>query len=313
MPIRKWPQLRLLLCLVGCILLITACGSGSAGQSNKDSQPDRNAGQSAESPDERGNEAEARIISTTVAITEVLDALELDAIGIPSTYKELPARFDGLPEIGNPMSPDMEIIRSLMPTHVLSVSTLEEDLKDGFAAAKIEASFLDFTNLQSMKQEIRSLGEQFDRKEQAEQLIANYDAKIAELKQRATGQAPTVLILMGVPGSYLVATENSYIGDLVKQLGGLNIVKDSDVEYISANTEYLHQGNADIILRAAHGMPEEVIEMFDEEFRANDIWKHFKAVQNDRVYDLPEELFGTTGNMAVEEALEAMADVLYPN
>src|SRR5690606_2591426 len=142
-------------------------------------------------------------------------------------------------------------------------------------------------------------------------LIADYDAKIAELKQRANGEAPTVMILMGVPGSYLVATENSYIGDLVKNLGGLNIVTDSDVEYISANTEYLYQGNADIILRAAHGMPEEVIEMFDQEFRSNDIWKHFRAVQEDRVYDLPEELFGTTGNMAVIEALEFLADLLY--
>jgi len=60
-------------------------------------------------------------------------------------------------------------------------------------------------------------------------------------------------------------------------------------------------------------MPQEVIEMFDKEFRSNDIWKHFAAVHNDRVYDLPEELFGTTGNMAVGEALEVLADVLYPN
>ncbi|WP_256758432.1 heme ABC transporter substrate-binding protein IsdE [Cohnella sp. WQ 127256] len=299
MPTWKWPQYRLLLCILGCIMLMTACG---ATKQSEESQSKGN-----------NNEVAARIVSTTVAITEILDALELDAVGIPSTNKELPSRFDGVPEVGNPMSPDMEIIRSLMPTHVLSVSTLEDDLKDGFAAAKIDAGFLDFTNLQSMKQEIRSLGEQFDRSELAEKLIADYDTQIAELKQRATGEAPKVMILMGVPGSYLVATDNSYIGDLVKQLGGLNIVTDSDVEYISANTEYLHQGDADIILRAAHGMPEEVIEMFDKEFRSNDIWKHFKAVQNDRVYDLPEELFGTTGNMAVGEALELLADVLYPN
>jgi iron complex transport system substrate-binding protein len=298
MPPRKRPQLRLILCMFGCIMLMTACGA---------------ADQSDESQRESNEVSETRIVSTTVAITEVLNALELDAVGIPTTYKKLPSRFDGLQEVGNPMSPDMEIIRSLMPTHVLSVSTLEDDLKIGFSTANIDGRFLDFTNLQSMKLEIRSLGEQFDRMEQAEKLIANYDAKIAKLKQQATGAAPTVMILMGVPGSYLVATDNSYIGDLVKQLGGMNIVTDSDVEYISANTEYLHQGNADIILRAAHGMPEEVIAMFDKEFRSNDIWKHFKAVQDDRVYDLPEDLFGTTGNMAVEEALEVLADVLYPN
>ena len=37
--------------------------------------------------------------------------------------------------------------------------------------------------------------------------------------------------------------------------------------------------------------------MFDKEFKTNDIWKHF-AVKNNRVYDLEERLFGTTGNLA---------------
>ncbi len=50
-------------------------------------------------------------------------------------------------------------------------------------------------------------------------------------------------------------------------------------------------------------MPEQVIQMFDDEFRTNDVWKHFEAVKNDRVYDLDELLFGTTGNLAAVEAL----------
>ena len=35
----------------------------------------------------------------------------------------------------------------------------------------------------------------------------------------------------------------------------------------------------DVILRAAHGLPEEARKMFAEEFSTNDIWQHFKAVQ----------------------------------
>ena len=68
-----------------------------------------------------------------------------------------------------------------------------------------------------------------------------------------------MLILLGVPGSYLVATEHSYIGDLVKQLGGKNIVQGEQVEYLASNTEYLKKADPDIILRAAHGMPDEVV------------------------------------------------------
>ncbi|MCM3296537.1 ABC transporter substrate-binding protein, partial [Staphylococcus capitis] len=117
--------------------------------------------------------------------------------------------------------------------------------------------------------------------------------------------------LMGIPGSYLVATDHSYIGNLVKRAGGVNVITGEDVEFISSNTEYLQQTNPDVILRAAHGMPEQVIQMFDEEFRSNDVWKHFDAVKNGRVYDLEETLFGTTGNLAAAEALDELLKMLH--
>lgn len=43
---------------------------------------------------------------------------------------------------------------------------------------------------------------------------ANIESKVAKEKKH-----PKVLILMGIPGSYLVATDQSYIGDLVKIAG----------------------------------------------------------------------------------------------
>ncbi len=118
---------------------------------------------------------------------------------------------------------------------------------------------------------------------------------------------------MGVPGSYLVVTEHAYIGDLVKLAGGENVIKDQKVEYLASNTEYLQSANPDIILRAAHGMPAEVVKMFDEEFKTNDIWKHFDAVKNNRVYDLDENLFGMTASLNAPEALKEMEKMLYDN
>jgi len=310
--------------LLFILLLLAGCGSNGANNgiiqsSNSKEGADStsesvNSNSSQVSGNEQADEEQYRIVSTTVAITEVLDALELDVVGVPTTAKELPARYEGAVEVGNPMSPDMELVKSLNPTHVLSVTTLEYDLEKLFDGVGINASFLDFTSLFAMKEEIMKLGEMFDRIPQAEALIASYDEKVTAIKAEVAGQsAPTVLILMGIPGSYLVATENSYIGDLVKELGGSNIVTDSNVEFVASNTEYLHQGNPDVILRAAHGMPEEVIQMFDDEFKNNDIWKHFNAVKNGRVYDLPEDFFGTTGNLAADEALDIMADMLYPD
>ncbi|MFH5186249.1 heme ABC transporter substrate-binding protein IsdE [Paenibacillus sp. TAB 01] len=258
--------------------------------------------------------SQQRIVSTTVAVTQMMDALDLDLVGVPKSYKQLPKRYAGVTEVGNPMSPSMEIVKSLDPSEVLSVTTLEYDLAPVFKNAGVSASFLDLTSMEKMNESIMSLGSKYGREKQAQAIVDKYKEKLADIKKRTEGKkSPTVLILLGVPGSYLVATEHSYIGDLVRLAGGVNVVQGESVEYLASNTEYLQQSNPDVILRAAHGMPDEVIKMFDQEFQKNDIWKHFSAVTNKRVYDLEEELFGTTGNLEVVQALDALMNMLYPN
>ncbi|PEN83252.1 heme ABC transporter substrate-binding protein IsdE [Bacillus toyonensis] len=259
------------------------------------------------------SESKERIVATTVAVTEIMDALEVDLVGVPTSSKTLPKRYKGLPEVGNPMSPDMEKVKSLKPSEVLSVTTLEYELKPVFDGVGMKANFLDLTSLKNMQNSISDLGKKYGREKQAEEVVTKLDKKVASIQKEVKGKKePTVLILLGVPGSYLVATEHSYIGDLVKQLGGKNIVQGERVEYLASNTEYLKKADPDIILRAAHGMPDEVVKMFDKEFKTNDIWKHFAAVKNNRVYDLEERLFGTTGNLAAIEALDELKKMMYP-
>ncbi|MCU6795439.1 heme ABC transporter substrate-binding protein IsdE [Paenibacillus sp. WQ 127069] len=292
---------RISAALIALVLLITA------GCSTNDVVSE------AVSPDAKSSSAPYRVIATTVAATEMMDALGVDLVGIPKSYKSLPKRYEGVTQVGNPMSPNMEVVKSLDPTDVLSVTTLEYDLAPVFKNAGVGANFMDLTSVDKMNSAIQALGNKYDRKAQADAIIAKFNDKLAAIRKQSEGKKqPSVLILLGVPGSYLVATENSYIGDLVKLAGGKNIVQGEKVEYLASNTEYLQKANPDVILRAAHGLPDEVVIMFDKEFKKNDIWKHFAAVQTNRVYDLPEELFGTTGNLAAVQALDALMPMLYP-
>ncbi|WP_411350226.1 heme ABC transporter substrate-binding protein IsdE [Paenibacillus sp. WLX2291] len=298
-PIYEGLSLLLLL-----MLILSGCSSASGTTSTS----------AAADNESTSSNSQARIVATTVAITEIANALDLDLAGKPTSSKTLPERYKDVPDVGNPMSPDMEKVMSLSPTDILSVTTLQYDLEPKFKGLNINAEFLNFESLSNMENEITKLGARFDRVQQAEQVNSKLQSKVAEIKKEVAGKpSPKVLILLGVPGSYLVATENSYIGDLVKIAGGTNIVQGENVEYLASNTEYLQQSNPDIILRAAHGMPEEVVKMFDEEFKTNDIWKHFNAVQNGRVYDLPEPLFGTTASLAANDALDELVKMMYPD
>jgi len=297
---KDWKLKLLLLTLLS--LILAACSSSDQAEKK---EPVTDKGQVTE-------DSEQRIIAGTVVIADILDKLELDAIAVPETEKQLAKRFDGLPTIGNAMEPDMEIVKSLNPTEVLSVSTLEYDLQDKFKQLNIPVDFLNFQSVDAMLKEITSLGERYDRQSQADALVKDLQKNIEAVQSVAANkEGPRVLVLLGIPGSYLVATENSYAGDLVKRAGGINVMEGQDAEYLSSNTEYLHNSNPDIILRLSHGMPDEVVKMFDEEFKTNDIWKHFEAVKNDKVYDLEEELFGTTSSLQVPQALGQLMEIFY--
>lgn len=253
------------------------------------------------------------VVAGTMVVADILDKLEIDSVvGVPTSTVELPVRYKDATEIGNAMNPDMEVVKSLKPDVFISVTTLEYDLKPAVKNINVEGQYLDLQGVTQMQQTILALGKEFDREAQAQKLVASFETKLAALKEQTAHKTkPKVLAVLGVPGSYLVATEHSYIGSLIEAAGGENAIQGPSEEYLASNTEYLQQSKPDIILCMAHGMPDEVMAMFDKEFKTNTVWKHFDAVKQGRVYDLEEPLFQTTANLQLGDALDELYRIFY--
>ena len=210
------------------------------------------------------------------------------------------------------MSPDMEIVSSLNPDWILSPSSLQSDLQPKYENIQTDWAFLNLKSVQGMYRSIQELGDIFGKQEQAATLTEDFKTFYQKYKKENEGkQSPKVLILMGMPGSYVIATENSYVGSLVELAGGENVYAGSNQEFLTVNTEDMEKKNPDIILRAAHALPDQVVEMFNEDFKTNDIWKHFKAVQDGKVYDLTYEYFGMSANFYYKKALAELQPLLY--
>ena len=211
------------------------------------------------------------------------------------------------------MSPDMEIVASLKPDWILSPVSLQSDLQPKYEAIDTDWAFLNLRSVLGMYRSIQELGEIFDRQEQAQALVDEFTDFYNEYKQKNEGKDhPKVMILMGLPGSYIIATPNSYVGSLVELAGGENVYSDTDQEFLTVNTEDMKTKEPDIILRAAHALPDQVVEMFNKDFAENDIWQHFDAVKNGRVYDLTYEYFGMSATFKYPQALEELQPILYP-
>lgn len=256
---------------------------------------------------------ETRLIATSPAVAQICSRLDLDLVGVCQTNSTLPEKYQDLTKVGMAMNPDLEILKSLNPDYVLSPSSLESDLQPKYASIGVKSIFLNLKSVEGMYSSIEGLGKKFGREQQAAAMLEEFDSFMKEYKDKnGDKESPKVLVLMGLPGSYIVATDGSYVGSLVKLAGGTNIYGDGGgEEFLTANTEDMQQKDPDIILRAAHALPDQVKQMFADEFNTNDIWKHFRAVQNGRVYDLDPALFNMSANFSYGDALQALQPMLY--
>lgn len=319
-----------LACTMLACFLISGCVDQSGGSSDT-SETASGTAQSAETlleitdPEEKAAveaakakvaamDEEPRIIATSPATADICDRLELDLVGVcSSTISTIPERYAEVEQVGTSMSPDMEIVASLSPDWILSPASLQSDLQPKYEAIDTDWAFLNLRSVPGMYRSIQELGEIFGREEQAQELVDEFTEFYEEYSTRNEGkESPKVLILMGLPGSYIIATENSYVGSLVELAGGENVYAGTDQEFLTVNTEDMKTKEPDIILCAAHALPDQVTEMFKEDFETNDIWQHFEAVQNDRVYYLTYELFGMSAAFDYPEALEELQPILYP-
>ena len=255
----------------------------------------------------------AKLVATSPAVAEICDKLELDLVGVCNTNGTLPDRYKDLTKVGMAMNPDLEILKSLNPDYVLSPNSLQSDLQPKYASIGVNSLFLNLKSVEGMYASISDLGKKFNREKQADALVKEFNDFMDDYRDKNAGkESPKVLVLMGLPGSYIVATDNSYVGSLVKLAGGPNVYGDGGgEEFLNANTEDMQTKDPDIILRAAHALPDEVKQMFADEFEQNDIWKHFRAVQNGKVYDLNSSLFNMSANFKYPQALEELEPMLY--
>ncbi len=289
---------KLILTILSLVLVLSSCVDQSQGAKNEYST------EKIDNP---------RIIASSMSTAEILDKLEVDLVGVPnSDIKDVPERYKDVQKIGMAMTPDVEIMKQLNPDYVFGPVSLLPDLLPKYEAANINYGFLNLNNLNGMYKSIDDLGKLLGKEEQAEALINDYENFITEYKKSIESKdKKRVLILMGLPGSYVVATEHSYVGSLAEIAGAENVYAGTNQQFLTVNTEDMLSKNPDMILRTAHAMPEDVMEMFKEEFKNDDIWSHFDCVKAGEVYDLDNSKFGMSANFNYKKGLNELKEILY--
>lgn len=286
-----------ILVLVFCVAVLGGCASSSQNAKEKDTTGD------------------VRIISTSVAICEILDEFGFDnVVGVPETSGDLPERYQEVKTIGSPMNPDLEIIKSLNADLVLSPQTLESSLAESYRAAGITSAFLDLSSVEGMYAAITSLGEYLGCEDAAQRLYNEYLSSMENYKSSVTKEQDILLLMAFPDGFYLVATENSYVGNLVKLAGGNNVYgadyKGDENGFVNINPEDIVQKNPDRIFVFAHYAEEDAFQYMESEFQSNASWQYFDAVKEGNITYLPSAYFGMSATLSWGNALAYLEPIM---
>lgn len=259
-----------------------------------------------------------RIIVLSVPTAIIMDRLGIELVGITQTSRVLPPRLANLPEAGIPRNPNVEVIRSLNPDLVIISRDFKQMNKAKMDQHRIPTYYIDNQLYEDTFKSIEILGGAFGKQAAANQLIREMRARETQVLNAVKGKpAPKVLILFGTAESFTMQKSNTYAGNLVQKLGGINIadqirLAETSTGNIPLSIEQVVALNPDIILRISHGTPEETQKIFDKEFVTNPTWSVVSAQQNNRIHDLPTNLFFSNSGLQIIDSLEHLAKLMYP-
>lgn len=238
-----------------------------------------------------------RPLATTMTQVAIFNRLGLNLVGVPTSDQPLPARYANLPRVGNHISVNFEQIINAKPSVVYVNREVQDDYAPQLKQHHIKMTTLDFDTYTQLQAGIRQLGATYHKTTAAKQLLADI-----ELPKLQIHKPVKVLILMGMPGgTFLVANQHSYLGDLVTRMGGTVVAGDPTSIYTPANPQAIAQANPDVVIRLAHAMPASVKRDFDATF-AQVPYRQLAAVQHHQVYDVSAPMFGISANLQVVSA-----------
>lgn len=260
---------------------------------------------------------EVKVVAATVAVTNVLAELDAEVIGVPATSQTLPEQYADLPQVGQAMSPDLEIVASLEPDLFVMDSSFKSSVEESLSQYGLNTFFFETGSYSAFVNSIKELGTEINRDEEANELVGEIESAVAKGLEKKGDESPTVAVIFGAGDNFMLATDTSYLGDLVSTLGATNITSklegDMSSAYVQFSLEQILAENPDYVLRFAHGNVEETAKMFDQTFDSNEAYQALDAVKEGRVYDLDSAVFNVSANLQITTAIETLADILYGN
>lgn len=299
-------------------LLLVGCGSSDA---NKEQSTITTLEQTENTSNDK-EDNNKKISVASVSISQILAEMNQEIVGRPTTKLALPEQYVEVAEIGSSFSPDFEKVLAVGTELLIADEMFKDKIEKTANEYSIETFYVNTSTYDKFLSSIEELGKKIGKENEAQQIIEKFKQPLNNLEN--INKDLKVAIIFGTSESNMLASDETYIGSLVKAIGvknianeiiadGNNVLENGSGGYINLNLEQLLKNQPDIILRFGHGNVEEANKAFEKLFNENPAWKNLDAIKNNKVYDLDSTIFGTSANIYLDEALTKLGEILNEN
>lgn len=253
-----------------------------------------------------------KVVSLAPNLTEVLFALGVGerVVGV-TTYDDYPEAVKKLPRVGGFIDPSLEAILALEPELVVCVpNSGGRNRMETLSRMGVPVLVLPSYRLEDIFQAIERLGEIFERKARARELVQDMRGRIDTVRERVRNASrPRVLLVYG-HRPLVAAGRGSFADSLLEIAGGRNVLAESKARYPTVPMEEVIRLAPEVVIDAsASGSGAEMTQA-----EVNQTWSRWKvlpAVKAGRVHIFDSALWFRPGPRVVQ-GLEKLAGILHP-
>ncbi|MCL6605509.1 MAG: AraC family transcriptional regulator [Paenibacillus sp.] len=229
-----------------------------------------------------------RHLGTSITYPELLYSLGVTPIAAPIHHGEFPSYLKGsfkdvlrLVDVG---TPNLEMIRSARPDYILAPAW--RDKQNYEALSRIAPTVL-LPEREDWRDELRDMGEILGKKRQAEQVIQDYEFKVAAARKRLSTivRDETVMYMRIIREETVLFGEHSTRGNLIHQELGLKPIQalQNSKAGITLTMETLSEIDVDHIFLHLDQQDCSARERYEEWLRSAQ-WNELTAVKRRQVY-----------------------------
>lgn len=257
-----------------------------------------------------------RVVALSPSFLGMIDSVGGKIIGrTMSKNGQIPESMKSVPEVGMVYNINMESLVGLQPDLVFASKNQHEKFVPLMESNKIKVIALDAKTFGEVKDTVKLLGDVYGTQDKAQAEIELLDKNIKAITDKLPGDKKRIVIMHATASSVTVEGSRTIAGCVSDLLGFENVAAGAlknNSDKAPYSMESLVGQNPEIIFITSMGKAEEIENRLRSDFKNNPAWNSLSAVQQGRVYVLPENLFLLNPGLQYPEAVRFMAKLVYP-